>query len=543
MVTSLMTPSQKTCGLFFGLYFSLCAACFFPKSTGFSEEWLLPKWYLAIMIATIIVMAEAKLWTKHATAIEKPHTRIPKSLLFSASVSTVSLLESLYALALFFFQDGTDASAISGTFDNPSGLALCLCLSLPFMYHVYKVSRQKAVRVTVMTAMLPTIISLWLSQSRTGLLCLAGFLAIIIWTRPNSRKSAKFMIMAAVCLGALTFTAVNKQASSEGRRFILERSWELIAQNPWTGHGSGGFEREYMLMQAEYFANHPNSHYAWLADEVRHPLNEFVLAWIDYGVAAPIMLALGFVSAITVLAKKKKSFASALACTLAALFVFACFSYPFKYPLSWVMASLAPACLWTGRLSDIFHKRIQRAIPAILWGCSAIILTGLATEYHYDRKWSRAAQLALHGQSARAMPVYSDLYRHYARNPYFLYNYAAELFYAGHFHAALQIAEECRTYWASYNLELLTGDIFRHLKQYRKAHTHYQLAAHMCPVRFAPLEGMYLAYKASGNIHKSDSVANIIQAKEIKVISPEIIRIKNETNWKNPITNSQGKQD
>lgn len=537
MVTSLMTPFQKTCGLFFGLYLSLCAACFFPKSTGFSEEWLLPKWYLTIMVSTIIVMTEAVLRTKLSPV------RIPRVFLFSIALSVTTFLESLYALITFFFQDKTEETGISGTFDNPAGLALSLCLSLPFMYHVAQKSRRKTMRAIQFVTIIPAVAALWLSQSRTGLLCFAGFLTIMACTHPKSGKKTKAAIIVSTCAGALLFTVTRKQDSSNGRWFILERSWELITQNPWTGHGRGGFEREYMLVQAEYFASHPNSDYAWLADEVRHPLNEFVLAWINYGVAVPIMLVLSFVVAIVTLAGGKNGFSPALACSLAALFLFACFSYPFKYPLSWVMASLAPACLWTDHLSDIFHKRVQRAFPAILWGCSAIILTGLATEYHYDRKWSRAAQLALHGQSARAMPVYSDLYRHYARNPYFLYNYAAELFYAGHFHAALQIAEECRTYWASYNLELLTGDIFRHLKQYRKAHTHYQLAAHMCPVRFAPLEGMYLAYKASGNIHKADSVANIIQAKEIKVISPEIIRIKNETNWKNPITNSQGKQD
>ena len=336
----------------------------------------------------------------------------------------------------------------------------------------------------------------------------------------------KAACVVAVCLGAAVFAMTRKADSSSGRRFILERSWELIAQKPWTGHGRGGFEREYMQAQGRYFARHPESGYAWLADEVRHPLNEFVLAWVDYGVAAPCLLALCFAVAVYRLGRRKESFSPTLACSLSALFVFACFSYPSKYPLAWLVAALALVCLALRHLPVEMRGNFQRVFPVALWVGAAALLVGLGMEYHYERTWSRAARRCLYGHSERMMPVYARLHRHYARNPYFLYNYAAEQFYAGRFAPALATAKECRAYWSSYNLELLTGDICRHLGRHEEAIAHYRQAGHMCPVRFAPLEGLYHAYKDSGQTDKADSISAVIRGKKAKVLSPEVARIK-----------------
>ena len=263
-----------------------------------------------------------------------------------------------------------------------------------------------------------------------------------------------------------------------------------------------------------------------LADEVRHPLNEFVLAWVDYGVATPCLLALCFAVAVYRLGKRKEGFSPTLACSLSALFVFACFSYPSKYPLAWQVAALALASLARRHLPVKKRSRFWRVFPVASWTAAATLLVGLGVEFHYERTWSRAARRCLYGHSERMMPVYARLHRHYARNPYFLYNYAAEQFYAGRFAPALATAKECRAYWSSYNLELLTGDICRHLGRHEEAIAHYRQAGHMCPVRFAPLEGLYHAYKASGQADKADSISAVIRRKKAKVLSPEVARIK-----------------
>lgn len=514
---------RGACVLLFCLYLCLCTACFFPRMAGFSDEWLLPKWYLSVSVAAALVMAEAYL-----LYIRSKVAGLPRGRLFSAALSVAATLECLYTFGVFFYRGGTAYAGASGTFDNPAGLSLCLCLSLPFMYRFVRDCQGKALRAVGYAAICLVVAAVCLSRSRTGLLCLTAFLVMLLYARAKIRSRVKAACAVVACLCVVAFCLTRKEDSSSGRRFILERSWELISRKPWTGHGSGGFEREYMQVQGDYFARHPDSGYAWLADEVRHPLNEFVLAWVDYGVAAPCLIVLFFGFSIFRLSRRKEGFSTALACSLFALFVFACFSYPTKYPLSWLVAVAALACLLWKPLSVRLHGRFRRVYALAFGLLSIAVWTGLVVEYHYERTWSRAARCCLHGYSEQMMPVYGRLYRHYSRNPYFLYNYAAEQFYAGCFASALETARECRVYWSSYNLELLTGDICRHSGRYEEAISHYLQAGNMCPVRFAPLEGLYHAYKDSGDTRKADSVSAVIRRKKVKVPSSDVVRIKAE---------------
>ncbi len=80
----------------------------------------------------------------------------------------------------------------------------------------------------------------------------------------------------------------------------------------------------------------------------------------------------------------------------------------------------------------------------------------------------RVARQALRGHSREMMPRYAELYGHYRDDASFLYNYAAEQFYAGRYEEALSTARECRALWPSYNLSLLTGDICRAAGKYGK---------------------------------------------------------------------------
>ncbi len=102
----------------------------------------------------------------------------------------------------------------------------------------------------------------------------------------------KLTILAVLAVGLAWGISVVKTDSTNGRRFILERSWELVQARPFAGYGPGGFLREYMPRQADYFKAHADSGHAWLASEVYHPLNEFVWVWIEFGLPG-VLLSLG----------------------------------------------------------------------------------------------------------------------------------------------------------------------------------------------------------------------------------------------------------
>ena len=57
----------------------------------------------------------------------------------------------------------------------------------------------------------------------------------------------------------------------------------------------------------------------------------------------------------------------------------------------------------------------------------------------------------------------------------------------------------------------------------------------MCPVRFAPLEGLYYAYRNIGDTIRTDSIAQFIQQKKVKIPSYDVERIKKEIKPKNEL--------
>lgn len=73
-----------------------------------------------------------------------------------------------------------------------------------------------------------------------------------------------------------------------------------------------------------------------------------------------------------------------------------------------------------------------------------------------EYKWNAIAYFPTN-ENVRA---YKDLMPILGDDPYFLYNYAVALYGKGCLEESLNVALQCRTYWADYDLELLLGDIY-----------------------------------------------------------------------------------
>lgn len=127
-----------------------------------------------------------------------------------------------------------------------------------------------------------------------------------------------------------------------------------------------------------------------------------------------------------------------------------------------------------------------------------------------------------------ALEDYERLHGYFCRNHSFLYSYAMASFKRGDLDRADRMIAECGGYWNGYNRELLSADICRYRQEYERAIAHYQMAQLMCPVRFAPLEGLYNVYDCMGDTLHRDEVANQIATKRIKVPSAIIEKIKNK---------------
>lgn len=440
------------------------------------------------------------------------------SLVLAASIEVICII-----LSIIMKKEGK--MGVVGTFDTPGGLAVCLCIALPFCFYLYGNKKAKHRSAFFLFLGILIIIMVILTKSRTGWLCLIFYLLSCLKERFYKYLIIRngMFIFFVICLGVMSF--LFKRGSTNGRIFILEQSWELIKEKPIIGHGYGSFNREYMLKQADYFANHKNSNYAWLADDIRHPLNEFVLVWFEFGLLGLLLFITFFLYTIVKTLYYDDTFFYMVYLSLCSIFIFSLFSYPFTYPLTnfFFISCLLYVCI--DRLWKYNINKYMYMLGLIL---SMFVFIYVCVEYKYEYKWSRVMKKSFCGYSREMMPQYDKLYEHFSRNPYFLYNYTAEQFYAERFDNALSTAKECMRYWSSYNLSLLTGDICRMSEDYDEAINFYIQAHCMCPVRFAPLEGLYYSYRNKGDMCKADSIAFIILNKKIKVTSYDVMRIKKE---------------
>ena len=497
-------------------------ACFFPKSCGFIDDFIKPKWFVTEVAGLLLTFIFILYNLFNTPPKDWEHFISIKNELCKAAVC-VSFMEALYVSCIFFYK-----GSIIGTFDNSVGLTLSLCTLLPFHFYLFKLYwYSKLKRLFLILSVICSIAVIILTQSRTGYICLfLYFSCFIIRVFPRWRKIL-ILMLSFISIAFIYLIFKIKTASSLGRWFILARSWDLIKENLVCGHGYNTFIQKYMLKQAEYFRENLDSQYAWFADEIKHPLNEFILTWVEFGILGTLLHIGIFIFLFIRLKKRKDTFSFTFFLSIVSIFIFSLFSYPMTYPLSWVILILCFYVAFNKELKSVYNRIHFRKIFLVFCLIGILIRSiYLICSFKIENKWYYTYQNSLRGHSKEMMQSYDLLYKRLKHNYYFLYNFASEQFYAERYDSALIIANECMTKWPSYNLSLLMGDICRHSEKYKESIGYYEQAFYMCPVRFAPLEGLYYSYKKCGMKMKSDSIAKIIKQKKIKIYSKEIERIK-----------------
>lgn len=499
-------------------------ACYMPPLYLFTDAHLLPKWYLCLVgLAVTGVFATMSLLRGKRLYLHGVDTS------FICKVFTLATALECLWVVVCIVRDGLRQGGEVGTLGNPAELALHLCIILPLTARLVLHSKEWRWCIAYSVVTVLSVGVLWLTQSRTGLICVALYTIIGLWVwmqRVVHKRCLRWglygLVVLAMLAGTFAYITSHKSASTSGRAFILQRSWELVKERPLLGHGHRGFEREYMLRQADYFKEHPDSEYAVLADEIRHPLCEFVYVWVNYGVLAPVALLAVLLLPFWRWWRGDRKLSPFLLPMLAIL-VFSCFSYPFYYPITWLTVGMS--VLYAIRRA-LHRWQQQKAFPYLLLVFSLVILGITVIDAVQEHRWYQAYRHSF--KEDTALKEYEDLRPYFHRNHVFLYSYAMASFKRKDLDKAKQMITECGQHWSGYNRELLAGDICYYRKEYSDAITHYEMAHHMCPVRFAPLEGLYKVYAATGDTLHQHEVATQIATKQIKVNSLDVMRIKME---------------
>lgn len=481
-------------------------ACFLPELDLFDDGCLLPKWYLLIIVSCVLVIRGCTSGVNWVQAREW----LQKGLLLSG------LVVSGWALAQGLLGNRWP---VYGTFDNPAGMALSLCCIMALCWRKTALEK-RCVKWGAIAAGIMMATAVIVTYSRIGIATLAILLFVGLWTH---RQKVFALITMAVMVSIFVMFMDKKRDSSSGRLFILQRTWEMVEEHPLKGWGIGGFRKHYMLRQAVFFENNADDKAGWLADDVRHPFCEYLLWWVDGGIMG--VLALIVLLILPILYAKESSLR--VACLVVSIFASA--SYPLHYPISWIVLGM-------GWLSILRYKNITyEGSSYVRYPSIALCLILMPVTFLHAYCASvqkRAENAALRHHHTHAIHLYKRVYPLSLYNPYFLYSFSRECYTVGRFSEALRLNEECHRYWNTYDLVLLRADILFRRHDYSKAISNYRLAHNMCPVRFAPLDGLLNTYEAIGDTDMMRQMALQIIDKPIKVPSQAVNHIKSKAREK-----------
>lgn len=434
------------------------------------------------------------------------------------AIVCICILQAAYGLGEFVgIFPVYSAFPILGSFDNPVGFACCVAMGYPIcLYYIYENGRIKWLGVVGALILCSSII---LSESRTAILMLLAstVLFYIVKYRNQLTKYKKVLIptVVSVLIAIFIILFYYKPASALGRLAIWRITAGMIPENPVFGAGNEAFIAHYMPSQALYFTMYPDSLFSQLADNIYHPFNEYLLLAYEYGLTGLLLL----VSVIFIALKYGKKESSHYLIFISAG-IGAFFSYVFSYPFIWVVVIYALA-----NMSKSTHivKELSIRRPVYIITLCFILISGciysLCKDAKFEYQWKKIASESLAGQTLKMLPEYEKLYVKWNGNPFFLYNYGAELNHIEDYIQSQAIFAVCQKYLDSYDIQMMQADNFSNIHAWNDAESSYLQAANMCPNRFLPLTGLLDVYIQTQNDVSAHNVANDILSKEIKIHS------------------------
>ncbi len=403
------------------------------------------------------------------------------------------------------------------------------------LFLVEKVKRIE--QYLVSSALVVITIAVFLSGSRTGMLAI--IISAMVFLLFRTKVIGKFLqiryykLLSVLILTCFVFGALilynQKKDSANGRLLIWKVSVEMIKDKPVFGHGFGTFQSKYMDYQARYFKGNPNSKYAQLADNVKHPFNEFVKIAVEFGIAGFLIIFLFILIVLWNVLKSKNENRGVVFSGLMSFLLFACFSYPLQYIGVWLLLAFYLLELLSSkeiRLRNVRFPIIARIIVVVI--CT-FILFHFAKQIQVEIKWKTIAMNSLRGNTVAMLPEYEKLCStSLNRSPFFLYNYGAELNFVGMFDKSIDILTECQQRFNDYDLQMLLADNYHKKGDTEKAIDIYEHASNMIPCRFLPIYQIFDIHRKARQKEMAIKYAHEIVHKKVKIPSLTVKSIKAE---------------
>lgn len=415
---------------------------------------------------------------------------------------------------------------ITGHFGNPGQLggylAVCFTISTHLFFKVIKNKSWWISTLFIITITLLTI-GLFLSDSRAGLLgALLGVALLFPISTLFHNPTLKFISIISIVF-VFTFASIilyqYRPKSANARLLIWRVSTSMIAKKPILGHGVTSFKKEYMLYQAEYFENNPDSKFAKVADDVIYPYNEAIHVVVETGFIGLFLSIFIFLSALI---SPRDHINTAFKAGLLTLLTFSMFSYPISiFPLFLLFAIL---------LGGIKGKVIAKFRANQLWylSISTILLLVLPIVYKQKKFYDTI--------SIEMNTIYNTIFC--LPTPFISHNYE-KLKNHPHFNKVYHewIARNS-TEWK--DIEIIKnlfpscesycqiGDYYHRIGLCEEAEYLFIKASNMIPTRIRPNYNLWKIYIETKNHQKALEISEKILSQPLKVENSYTIRVKTE---------------
>ncbi len=453
-------------------------------------------------------------------------------------IYTVCFLQACYGLFQFvgWFPSNHSKFAITGSFDTPAGFAAVLSLAFPV--GLFLLAKAKTVEwYLIVAGLIVMATAVFLSGSRAGMLAIVLSSGAFLLAKKNVLRSVRqfkyyklvLFFLAGLLIGGTFLLYYQKKDSADGRLLIWTVSAEMIKDKPVFGHGYRAFQAKYMDYQAAYFRDHPDSKFKLLADNVKHPFNEFIKIAIEFGMAGLAVILAFILFVLRKILRSENGNRALVFSGLISFLVFACFSYPLQYVATWLFLMFY--------LSAMLPPKEIRLVntPIVIITRMAIVVACIFAFSHIARlvgaeiKWKTIAMSSLRGNTEEMLPEYGKLYSTFLkRNPFFLYNYGAELNIAGRHAESTVILNECKKLFNDYDLQMLLADNYHKKGETDKAVQRYQHTSDMIPCRFLPGYQLFKIYREANQREMAVKYAREIVNKKVKIPSFTVTSIISE---------------
>lgn len=511
------------------LFNIIFAGSVFITSSKFINETVVPKWYFVKICLTLVVIC--LIFSKRL--LIKPLVT-GRSLV---GVYVVCVVQALYGLIQYLgvLSSNSCNFTVTGSFDNPSGLAVILAMGLPIGFFLF--TEIKKYRILWIVCVIIIVLCVVAIGSRSAYVAMS--ISFVLYVQKSKLLSRTIeiikenVILQFLILLLLLFAAYilykQKENSSNGRLLIWNISSEMIKDKPILGHGCEMFQAKYMSYQAEYFTNNDNSKYILLTDNVRHPFNEYIKIAVEFGLLGLVLIIIAIAFFVSKVGSSRSKYKTIVVCGTFSLFVFSCFSYPMYYVGVWIFLAYYLSILLPEREIQLNLTSTSiwiRSILLLLCVYTGIRMLCMISE---ETKWKRIAYESLHGRTEEVLPKYMELYTTFLqKKPSFLYNYGAELNIAGRFKESIEILNECKLYCNDYDIQLLLADNFYKTGDTLNSIKTYRFASAMIPCRFFPAYRLFKIYEETGQCDLAKYYANLVIMKKIKVESRAVSLMRAE---------------